>query len=110
MEKKNVKVSIDFLPEFSKEEYSCLIHKRFERKKGERAEEFFLGITNKKIIQLLFKLADLKPDDKIGEHNRRKWEKVFSLLKKFDTQVKECNPFENAQICAGGVSMGEVTK
>lgn len=110
LEKKNVKVSIDFLPEFSKEEYSCLIHKRFERKKGERAEEFFLGITNKKIIQLLFKLADLKPDDKIGEHNRRKWEKVFSLLKKFDTQVKECNPFENAQICAGGVSMGEVTK
>jgi len=109
-EKRNVKVSIDFLPDFSKEEYSGIIHNRFERKKGEPAEEFFLGIANKKLLQLFFKLADLKPGEEIGESNRKKWEKVFSLLRKFDTQVTACNPFENAQVCAGGVSMGEVTK
>lgn len=109
-EKRNVKVSIDFLPDFSKEEYCCFVHNRFERKKGERAEEFFLGITNKKIMQLLFKLAGLGPEEEIGESNRQKWEKVFSLLRKFEIQVKESNPFENAQVCAGGVSMGEVTK
>jgi len=110
LEKRNVKVSINFLPEFSEEEYARFVHNRFDRKKGERAEEFFLGITNKKIIQLLFKLSDLRPDEEIGENNRKKWENVFSLLRKFDTQVKECNPFENAQVCAGGVSMREVTK
>lgn len=109
-EKRNVKVSIDFLPDFSKEEYSCFVHNRFERKKGERAEEFFLGITNKKVMQLLFKLAGLEPEEEIREGNRQKWEQVFSLLRKFEIQVKESNPFENAQVCAGGVSMGEVTK
>lgn len=109
-EKRSVKVSVNFLPEFSDEEYFRLIHSRYEKKKGERVEEFFLGITNKKIMQLLLQLADLKPDDKIGENNRNKWEKVFFLLRKFDTRVTACNPFENAQVCAGGVSMGEVTK
>ncbi len=107
-EKRNVHVSVNFLPDFTDEKYSSFIHNRFERKKGETAEEFFLGITNKKIIQLFFKLTDLKPGELIEETNRKKWEKVFSLLRKFDTQVKECNPFENAQVCAGGVSMEEV--
>lgn len=108
--KRNVTVSVDFLPDFSKEEYGRFLHNRYEAKKGLPAEEFFLGIVNKKILQLLIKLAGLKPDEKIGEENRKKWEKVFSLLKNFETQVAECNPFENAQVCAGGVSMEEVTQ
>lgn len=109
-EKRNVAVSMDFLPCISKEAYDRLIHNRYETKKGQKAEEFFLGITNKKILQLLIKLAGLRSDEKIGEENRKKWEKVYSLLRNLETQISECNPFENAQVCAGGVSMEEVTE
>lgn len=108
-EKKKVFVTLDFLPDFSKEEYEAFIHKRFERKKGQSAEEFFLGMVNKKIILLLIKQAGLKPEEKIEESNRQKWEKVFALLKELRVQVKETNPFENAQVSAGGVSMEQIT-
>lgn len=109
-EKKNVTVSMDFLPSFSNDEYKTFIHNRYRAKKGQRAEEFFLGITNKKIVQLLLQLAGLKPEETIEEKNRQKWEKVYTLFRKLETRVAECNPFENAQVCAGGVSMEEVSK
>ena len=109
-ERKSVKVSMNFLPDFSEESYDIFIHNRFEKKKGQTAEVFFLGITNKKIIQFFLKLANIKPEEIIEERNREKWEKIFELLRHFTVQVKESNPFENAQVCAGGVCMDEVSE
>lgn len=108
-EKKRVKAVLDFLPDYTKENYAELIHKRYERKQGESAEEFFLGITNKKLLLLFIKLAGLRPEERIGEENRGKWEAVFSQLREFTVEIKETNPFENAQVCAGGVSMEEIS-
>ena len=109
-ERKNVKVTMNFLPDFTKEAYNEFIHKRYQVKKGECAEEFFLGITNKKIMQLFIKMAALKPEEVITDDNREKWEKVFYLLQNFEVQVTEANPFENAQVSAGGVCMDEVSE
>ena len=109
-ERKSVKVSMNFLPDFSEESYEAFVHNRFEKKKGQSAECFFLGITNKKIMQLFLKLAGVKPDEKIEAGNREKWEKVFLLLRDFQVQVKESNPFENAQVSAGGICMDEVSE
>lgn len=109
-EKRSVRVSMNFLPDFSEGSYHTFVHKRFEKKKGQSAEAFFLGITNKKIMQLFLKLANLKPDEKIEEGNRSKMEKAFELLRDFEVQVKESNPFENAQVSAGGVCLDEVSE
>ncbi len=108
-EKRKVRVSLDFLPDFSENEYEDFIHKRVALQSGQTAEQFFLGITNKKIIQLFLKLAGLKPDETIGKQNRNKWEKVFALFRDFSVTVKETNPMENAQVTAGGVSMDEIS-
>lgn len=109
-ENRSVSVAMNFLPDFSEEDYREFIHNRFEKKKGQTAEVFFLGITNKKIMQLFLKLANIKPDETVGADNRRKWEKVFEMLREFKVQVKESNPFENAQVSAGGVRMDEVSE
>ena len=101
---------MNFLPDFTEESYQTFIHNRFEKKKGQIAEVFFLGITNKQIMQLFLKLANIKPDEIISTENRSKWEKVFELLRNFRVQVKESNPFENAQVSAGGVCMDEVSE
>ena len=61
-------------------------------------------------MQLFLKLANIKPDETVGADNRRKWEKVFEMLREFKVQVKESNPFENAQVSAGGVRMDEVSE
>lgn len=108
--KKNVRVSMNFLPQFTEQEYESFVHRRYENKKGQTAEQFFIGITNKKIMQLFIKQAGLKPEEAIQEKNRNKWETVFSLLRNFTVQVRETNPFENAQVCAGGVSLDEVSE
>ena len=109
-DKRGVTVSLNFLPDFSEESYDAFVHNRFEKKKGQSAECFFLGITNKKILQLFFKLANLRSEEIIEAGNRKKWEKVFKLLRNFKVTVKETNPFDNAQVSAGGVCMDEVSE
>lgn len=106
---KQVQVFLNFLPGFSDDEYTEFIHNRFKRQKDQTAEQFFLGITNKKIIGLFLKQSGLKPEEKIEEANRKKWEKVFILLRRFVVEIKEPNPFENAQVCAGGVCLEEIS-
>ena len=41
--------------------------------------------------------------------NREKICRVFSDLRDFQVRVKSVNPFGNAQVCAGGVPLSEVT-
>lgn len=107
-QRKKVEVSLDFLPDFDKQTYAAFIHNRFEQKKYETAEVFFLGIANKKILQLLIKLAGLKIEEPITERNKAKWTAVFSLLREFTVTIKSTNPFENAQVTAGGVSFRDI--
>lgn len=107
-QKKRVQAVLNFLPDFTVETYRAFIHNRFQQKKFETAEVFFLGITNKKIILLLIKLAGLKPEEEISDKNRIKWEKVFFLLRELTVTVTNTNPMENAQAAAGGVSFSEV--
>ncbi len=107
--KNTVQVQMDFLPDFTEETYKAFVHNRFEAKKGQTAEEFFLGMTNKKLLMLFLKLSGLSPAEIVDEQTKEKCQHVFSLLRTFTVNVKETNPFPNAQICCGGVRMDEVT-
>ena len=83
-----------------KEQRSCL--------SGETAETFLNGIFNKKLASVLLKAAKIRPERQAGLLTKEELDSLVSVIREFVIPVKETNPFEQAQICAGGVDTTEI--
>jgi predicted flavoprotein YhiN len=109
-EGKKVVVDVDFFPEISIAEYEDFCRKRLDGvnkciSPGKSLTDFLLGMAHKKINQALIRKNGLNYDDKVADIS---WEKLWLLLLEFKGlkfHVKAVDSFENAQICAGGVSL-----
>lgn len=112
MNKKKVTVSINFLPQFNKndeKEYGQFWQERWNRQKEQNLEQFLTGVANKKVNQLIIKLSSCKPLDKVAELSRSKREKIESLYRALTVTVQATNGFDQAQVSAGGVVAKELT-
>ncbi|MBQ6807345.1 MAG: aminoacetone oxidase family FAD-binding enzyme [Lachnospiraceae bacterium] len=112
MNKKKVTVSINFLPQFDKndeKEYGQFWQERWNRQKEQNLEQFLTGVANKKVNQLIIKLSSCKPLDKVAELSRSKREKIESLYRALTVTVQATNGFDQAQVSAGGVVAKELT-
>lgn len=107
-EKKRVSVSLNVLPSFTDEEYAGWYINRNILNEGQTAEEYFLGIANKKLLLLFMKLSGIKPTEKIINVSIEKKNNVFKLMRGLNLTVTGTNPFEKAQVCAGGLAMDAV--
>lgn len=103
-----VEVSIDLLPDYSKEEVLNLWETRKLLVGDRTVEEFFTGMLNKKLMLLFIKLAGLKRDLLLKNADEEKLLAVFGLCKEWNLTVSGSNSYENAQVCAGGVDTSEV--
>ncbi len=54
--------------------------------------------------------TEIRPQERISEAGREKIAACLALLNNFTVIVKATNPFENAQVCSGGVPLWEVTE
>lgn len=113
--KKKLDVHIDFLPDYSDEDFKKVIDDRFDKCADKSVEEFFAGMLNKKLMQLFIRLSGLKPEERIqtGDKNNKNKEKImnlFSLCRNFKVTVIGTNPFANAQVTAGGIPLSEITE
>ncbi len=110
-EHREVKLRIDFLPDYGEAEYARLKAARKLLLQEERTvEEFFTGLLHKKLMCLFIRMAGLKPGDRIALADPAAIEKVYGLIRRWELHVTGSNSFESAQVCAGGVPLDEVTK
>lgn len=109
LDKKCTTVEIDFMPDYSDNEYDAFWKERWKRQAEQNMEQFVTGIVNKKIGLLLLKLADIKETEKAAKVPECKRDKLSRLYRIFPVTVKETNSYEQAQVCAGGVDCREVT-
>lgn len=107
LKKQKVTAVIDCFPGFTKEEYEEMMEERMHSGKGKQAQDFFLGMANKKLLLQMIKNSGLKPEEKLCEENHNKFLRVFSELKEWKLTILEPNPVKNAQICAGGLDLSE---
>ncbi len=106
--KRNLKLSIDFMPEYNPKEIYDILKCRKECLSHMTMENFFSGLLNKRlgniicrrsgIEKLSFKVSDLTTDIL--------WAMV-SGIKEFSLDVTGDNGFNNAQVTAGGVLTNE---
>lgn len=105
-----VDVVVDLLPDFGPGDYDILqISRELLIKSDRSVEEFFTGILHKKLMQLFIKLAGLKPGELIQEADPELVKKVYQFCKQWQLKVVGSNSYDQAQVCAGGIPLSEVT-
>lgn len=110
LEKKKVTAVIDFLPEYEKDVLASYIKEKWNNSpKNITAEEFFQGFLNKKLNMMFLKSAGIKAETELHQIKFCIVEQIISTMKGWQIEIEGTNPYENAQICAGGVSMDEIT-
>lgn len=109
LERQEVTAVMDFFPEMSEAEYKALCSGRMKLAAGRTTEEFFAGMLHKKLMTLFLKLSGLKSNEPAQKADPRRIREVFELCRRFPLHVTGSNSYDNAQVCAGGVSLEEVT-
>lgn len=107
-ERRECVAQIDFLPELSEEEYFKLQESRKLLLGDRTAEEFFTGILHKKLTSALLKLAGIRLATPMREIPEEKIRNFYGLCRNFRLHITESNPYENAQVSAGGVAVTEI--
>lgn len=109
-EEKEITVDINLLPDYDDATFEQM---QIGRKLllGQRTvEEYFTGMLNKKLMLLFGRLAGLKPTEEMDGADERKVKKVYELCRSWQLHVTGSNSYDNAQVCAGGVPLEEVTE
>lgn len=108
-EKKAVTVYIDLFPDMEAQMFERLCADRLHNIKEKTLEEWLLGMANKKINQLIMKLAGYKPTQPAENIGQKALKKLLYSYRELAVHVAATNPFENAQVTAGGIALTEIT-
>lgn len=103
-----VKAVIDFYPDLDRRELGSFLRERRQLLGARSAESFLTGWFNKKLALLFLRLAGIAPDRKTSDLTEVQISELARLIKQFETEIAETNPFANAQICCGGADVREV--
>ena len=103
-----VQLLLDYLPDISKEELRDLLKIRLQLNPSKTLEEMMVGLLNHKLSYLIIKEAKLDPVKHSKLITNQELEQLTRNIKEFRMQIKDTNSFENAQVCAGGVSTQEI--
>lgn len=108
---KDVEIRINLLPDYTEDVFLQLIEDRKrDLMRGHRTvEEFFAGMLHKKLMLLFIRLAGLKPAESAAGADQGKLLQVYRLCRRWSVHVTGSNSYDNAQVCAGGVPLEEVT-
>ncbi|MBE5847202.1 MAG: aminoacetone oxidase family FAD-binding enzyme [Lachnospiraceae bacterium] len=105
-----VPVCFDFFPELTDNELIAHIMDRLDNIGELSAERFFTGMVHKKILPVFFKLTGLRSQDRCDDIDRSRICKAAVLLKRFPFTCNALNPYQNAQVCAGGILLSEINE
>lgn len=107
--RKQLAASIDFLPGIKEAEWEKLLLTRRQTLGFETAEQFFTGTVHKKIAGVVLKQCRIpftEITDRLADQTLLL---AGRMCKAFPVTVTGVNSFAQAQVCAGGVRLTEVT-
>lgn len=96
-------LSLDLMPEISLDFLCDIIEKRVGIMKNRLLEEFFTGMFNKRLGQVILKSAGLKLSDKSQILDKSAVKKIAYTIKNLEFAVTGTTGFANAQVTAGGL-------
>lgn len=109
-EKKRVEAVLNFMPDFSGEQFLTFLKNRIAARPQKTMEEFFIGLFHKKLSDLWLKLAKVDRSKRAGDCTEDELKRLAGLIRGFKTEITETNSFDQAQVCRGGVDTEEVNE
>ncbi len=106
--KQEVVAKIHFLPQMDQGQARDLLSRRREDMRGRTCLQFMNGLLNSKLSAVLLNLAGIREDQPVTSVTEAQWDKLFTWLTNYETKVTAVNSFEHAQVCCGGVDVGQV--
>lgn len=106
--KNDIKLSIDFMPEYNHKEIFDILQARKESLSYMTMENYFSGLFNKRLGNIISRRSGIeKLSFSAGDLDNTVLWKFVSNIKDFRLKVKGTNGFKNAQVTAGGASTEE---
>lgn len=107
-EKKEAEVWVDFMPDRSDKEFLGFLKERREQLGYKRTSDFMVGVFKEKLIDFFLYTARIEPQKQASLITDEELEKMVRICKCFKVQLEGTNSFDEAQVCAGGVSLAEI--
>ena len=95
------------MPQISLNDLKAQIKSRAINLSQRPLEEFFTGMLQKRIGQVILKQCGLKLSDKAEVLNDNLIDRIAKIIKSFDFKVLDTTGFVNSQVTAGGISTDE---
>lgn len=108
-EGKKVEVQVDFFPDQDDKAFTYMSRLRYEAQMDKTLEDYLTGTLHKKINMVMIKKAGLKPGMKVQDIGWKAIEKLIQQYRSFDIHICSDNSVENAQVCAGGVAINQIS-
>lgn len=102
--KKRCEISLDLMNDT---DYNTLLSKlenRVKALKNRNLDEFFTGVLNKRLGQVIIKSAGLRLSESVSSLKIQDLKKIASLIKNFVFTVTGTTGYNNSQVTAGGLA------
>lgn len=97
-------VSLDIMPDTDFDALCNVIQKRVVLLANRPLEEFFTGMLNKRLGQVILKSVGFKLSDKVSVIDNVAIKKIAGIIKAMQFEVTGTTGFANAQVTAGGLN------
>ena len=103
-----VRAVIDFLPDLTETEWVYEKERRMAENRNCMLSEFFLGLVNRKVLDMVLRAAGLQAEKKAAKLTDRELNAVMDDLRAFAFTVSGTGTFGQAQVTSGGVPLSEL--
>ncbi len=97
------KISLDLMPTTDFDFLFDIIQKRAKQLSERTLDEFFTGMLNKRLGQIILKSAGCKLNDTASSLDKNLCRKITAIIKDFSFKVTGTTGFSNSQVTAGGL-------
>lgn len=107
---RKVKVQIDFLPEFTDEQWNKETEHRLSLSRNCMLGDFFLGLVNRKILTFILARHDLQAEKKAFKVHESDLRAILSEMRNTSIEIDGTGSFRQAQVTSGGIPLSEIDR
>lgn len=101
---RKVTAVLDFMPDFSDLEFMNFLNNRLNYNGDKTMDTFFIGVFHHKLAWVLLKKAQIPPQKPACQLTTSELKRLCETVKHYPAKITNTNSFDQAQVCAGGVS------
>lgn len=105
---RKVQAVIDFMPQMDALHLQDYLMQSFQSAQNKTVGEALIGLFSKKLIPVLLKRSTVNPNLKSSELSLKLCIKLVTMIKEFTVDIVGTKDYQDAQVCAGGISTAEI--